>query len=823
MATLKAPFNFVPLYQKAFYPDWADKISQDIPFKDGISGSIHLRITAESPIFIRDGHTQKDQENKTEAYASFCKTRDGQYFIPGTSLKGCIRSVLEILSFGKMTDKTRYQDSSFYIRDLSGGEDGGYYRKKIKPQSVHCGWMRFYDNRYELQDCGIPFRISEEDIDTALGLQGQDLKNFVMTCEFKNDSDKTAQRKYEFVKGKELHGKFIQTKEDYDRQMVKCNPNGEISGTIVLTGQPNQRKMKVDKWEGKYYEFVFRDAENDEWKEIPTDVMDSFLTIHANSVDYKDFRKSQLNKGTSIPVFFRLKDNSDEIECIGLTYMFKYPANNKISDGIPEELQLADPDLSECMFGYTGDEKSLRGRIQFGNAFAVKGTANEEKDTEYGLSSPHPSYYPLYLGHGKTWNSDSVQIAGYKRYPIRNKIESNSGTDKMASICRPLCKGSRFEGDIRYFNLKPAELGALLAAITFDCHEDCYHNLGSGKPLGYGKVKIECSLNGDDAKSKRGYYIDEFKKSLKEAGFDYNNYPEINELFKMAQGIPIGRDDEFTYMKMSTDRKSNEFIQGKDAYSRGEQLGLFSEIIERNVPKAKYQGNATKPKKEGNATKPQKDTKDLVEQRKQKLAEAVNEMNAKLQAGKFKECGELFKEYEIQGNMYHNPDYDEIGKRLKEHHEQVEQLISEIKRLIDEGNAKGAISLYESNPHGINENESSELSAWVKLARVRANEQSTEEISLPEQLEKRNLTNQDKFMVNKLNFCCTKIDQYIKKHTLGESDLAGIENTIRRLAKDKDRNEAKKEWPKFDGTLWKKIRGYLGEDRAKVLFDDLSK
>ena len=115
MATIKAPFNFVPLSEKVFFPDWADQISQDIPFSDGLSGTIELKITAESPIFVRNGHNREDKEAKNADYKSFSKTPDGKYFIPGTSIKGAIRNVLEIMSFGKMS---KVADNRYSIRDL---------------------------------------------------------------------------------------------------------------------------------------------------------------------------------------------------------------------------------------------------------------------------------------------------------------------------------------------------------------------------------------------------------------------------------------------------------------------------------------------------------------------------------------------------------------------------------------------------------------------------------------------------------------------------------------------------------------------------------
>ena len=96
MSTVKAPYNFVPLPEDVFFPDWADQISQDLPFNDEVSGTIELTILANSPIFVRNGYSGTAKDN------SFCHTPDGKYFIPATTVKSCIRSVVEILSFGKM-------------------------------------------------------------------------------------------------------------------------------------------------------------------------------------------------------------------------------------------------------------------------------------------------------------------------------------------------------------------------------------------------------------------------------------------------------------------------------------------------------------------------------------------------------------------------------------------------------------------------------------------------------------------------------------------------------------------------------------------------
>ena len=120
MAAIKAPYKFVPFNKQVVSPYWIEQISHDIPFSDGQSGTIEVALKAESPIFVRDGIGQKqakdnyqdDVQQKPHLFSQY----GGRYFIPGTSIKGMIRNVLEILSFGRMEDKVN--DHRYAVRDF---------------------------------------------------------------------------------------------------------------------------------------------------------------------------------------------------------------------------------------------------------------------------------------------------------------------------------------------------------------------------------------------------------------------------------------------------------------------------------------------------------------------------------------------------------------------------------------------------------------------------------------------------------------------------------------------------------------------------------
>lgn len=595
--SVKAPFNFVPLADKVYFPQWANQVSQDIPFRDGICGTIELCLTSQSPIFVRNGHTQEMANGRSEEYKSFSRTPDNRYFIPATTIKGCIRNVLEIMSFGKMT---QVQDASFGLRDLNDST----YRSDMK--NISCGWLKETSNGYILYDWGEPGRISIEAIDKHYNTE---LAKFVKGNNFNEDSEnKTARYKYmqthaesacetaHFEKDDVLQKAKEKANKIEPRKFYKFG--GKQEGVLVFTGQPSQRKQKEDKksgklkWTGKYYEFVFLKPDRENTFEISEEKIKAFKAIHAESSDYKDFWSAKLRNGERIPVFF--KKNGDQIHSIGIAYMYKYPYKKSLYDAIPQNLKNPQKtngdefrmDLSECMFGYALNEQALKGRIHFGHAFA-NGQPTPLADRCFVSATPHPSYYPLYVKDGKDWNKANI-ISGRKRYPTRAQVmntNENVGTKNMEQVCSMLNKGVTFVERISFHNLKKVELGALLSALTFHGMNDkCFHNLGFGKAYGYGKVQVSAiTLNFTDTSIKE--CLTAFEDEME--GFTQTAYSgrwlattQMKELVAMAMGIPTGMDNKFQYLKMSTKQSENEFSQVK---KDNQSLGLFTSITGKAV------------------------------------------------------------------------------------------------------------------------------------------------------------------------------------------------------------------------------------------------
>ena len=601
MSTIKAPFNFVPLSEKVFFPDWADQISQDIPFSDGLSGTIELKITAESPIFVRNGYNREDKEAKNADYKSFSKTPDGKYFIPGTSIKGAIRNVLEIMSFGKMS---KVADNRYSIRDLQLKEYMSYFQNT----DIHCGWMTKNRDVVTITDNGIPRRISHSLIDEKLSTdfcQKFSDKDFL-----KKDSNRSSLCKYKLAHGKQLSYRFsdvpLNPKNVVDKRIkVKFDING-TEGTIVFTGQPSFRKAAVknadgtirQKASGKFYEFVFLEESGREFTlncEEENGVYMDFCFVYKDSEEWK-FWKRKLENGERIPVFFSLKDNT--LVHFGLSYLYKLPYIKRIKDYLSDEHKKNQLDLSDCIFGTVDKKSSLKGRVQFSNAFCVKGKPCSEMMNPY-MGSPQPTYYPIYLKQNgsdgimqkdnkgilfSTMLKENAELRGWKRYPIQENWQESfnipENQDNNTNPFYPMEKGAEFACKLRFFNLKEIELGALLNSVSLN--EGYYHSIGFAKPFGYGKISISI----ENIHPSHNIDIQEYKQIfvafMSEEVDNYQRSEQLKELKCMMRPQNLTVPLEYMELGEFVEHKKQHFKEGRNQ-TFGQYQQNYSVLIKKQV------------------------------------------------------------------------------------------------------------------------------------------------------------------------------------------------------------------------------------------------
>jgi len=668
---ITAPYNFVPLNKEVFYPSWSEEVSHDVPFEDGESGEIDITITAKSPIFIRDHNNPEE----------FCQ-HNGEYYIPSSSIKGMVRNVLEIMSFSKMRDEN-FDDDTYAVRDLSKADN--FYMKEMQEPALG-GWLKKVDGQYIIEDCGEVGRIRHEEIDKSLNV---DFAKHFKGDTFKPDNQehKSSRYKYDLIK-KALNDDRFQTITLSEPFRSKTNPkydkrvfynfdkNGKKQATLVLTGQPTPRKDTGKMGDGKGYEFLFFDAKSE--LTVSKEVMDNFkfayfdnrITEPKESPDWAYWKK-KLEDGEKVPVFF--KKNGNVVKHFGLSYLYKLPYSHSVKDGIPKaHFESTELDLAQTIFGYISknSQEALKGRVQFSHLKAVSNITPLPLKKEI-LGTPRASYYPIYVKQteGKlfaTFMDNYFEIAGRKRYPIHSSNQTtkttDTGNENVGTSFKPLKDGVVFKGKMRFHNLKKAEIGALLSALTFHNTPNTFHNIGLAKSLGYGKIALKL-----DGVNDINSYLKAFESTITEQIPHWASSKQLQELITMATEQQNKGNSELKYMQLKefaknkTDKEQDylrsytaldniKSVNVKSLLSDEEKKSLAlrnEEIVKEREEKRKAEEKAKKDEEE----KRKAEEKALAQQKREEEQKALQE---KQQQEKFKKLNE---EAQKAWENIHNPKY----------------------------------------------------------------------------------------------------------------------------------------------------------------------
>lgn len=567
---VKSPYNFVPApsEKEIKTAEWAAQVSHDIPFSDGECGEIKFTLTAKTPVFIRNGHGP--DEETAEFSHVLDEDKNPRYFIPATSVKGMVRNVLEIMTRSRMR---MVNDTRYSFRDLSRDS---LYLNTYDRTNVLCGWLRQNDEgKWTIQNCGIPRYIEHQELDDLIE------EHFGQNPEFKDLFDNAMQDRLDpkYKSGINKYRKLKQITKSFFTEIT----HGEVTGKLVFTGQPGLRNYDTE--QGKYNEFIF-----------PNNIIETLEVLEPEKKDFKfiyldhdesnistewKYWRTKLNAGEGVPIFFN-KDNHGELQYFGLAYMFKLPYKQSVKETLPyREYQFEEMDFAEAIFGSVNYQNPLKGRVFFSNAFS-KNAKRAPGEVREILANPKASYFPFYIkqperiGKYTTYmNNDSV-LRGFKRYPVQNNTHSGNYTDKQRSNGKVFCKffpletGAKFEGVIRFHNLRPVEIGALISAFTFHRQRNTFHRIGAAKSFGYGQVAIDLVVNEQQLKFSEDEYLAAYETLM--GGNEWLNSTMLKELILMA----TTDDPSLTYPETV-----RSFVNYKNATPK-EQLLPYSKIVDEN-------------------------------------------------------------------------------------------------------------------------------------------------------------------------------------------------------------------------------------------------
>jgi CRISPR/Cas system CSM-associated protein Csm3 (group 7 of RAMP superfamily) len=449
----KAPYNFIQLHEKVVE-------AQNIPefdkyHKDRYSGYIELSITTKTPIYIRRDEKERD----------FFSIKNGSPIIPGSSLRGMVRTLVEIASFGKFS----FVDSKrrLYYRDIAGKRSTlkDIYSFKIRNNKIKAGYLIYDKGTYKI----IPA---------------------------------------EYDRFRDTSKEFMIEIDNNDYKIWSGSMKGKKKNWIVkhINSSVNRIEIELDKADIENYK-------SDINRNIP-EYYDILKMAKDKKVMLPDNKIVELPNG--VPVFYVEYTDKKEQKRIafGHTGFFRLPYELTIGDHIPEELRSEDKtDFAEAIFG---KESKWASRVFFEDAFLERRNEEEGQNDVFMnetlpkiLASPKPTAFQLYLeqpneentdlSNLKHWDDKDICIRGHKLYWHRDtpddpkdKYSWNEGEakkDTQHTVIKPIKRNIKFKSRIRFENLTKEELGALL--FVLDLPQNHYHKIGMGKPLGLGSIEIK--------------------------------------------------------------------------------------------------------------------------------------------------------------------------------------------------------------------------------------------------------------------------------------------------------------------------------------------
>lgn len=484
----RAPYNFIPL------PDVVVKAvesTEDLPnhdrYVDGrCTGHFEVTLTTKTPLYIRGGLSTKRLNDKTTSeyeqaeaeksgkssqdFRQAMKNKPGffntynpdQPIIPGSSLRGMLRNLVEIITYSKMQWVT---EKRLFFRTVDGSSIGKYYNMRMveelgrtqiagKPNApvyssrVRGGWLhQRTDGSYYIEECVIG-RIEISDVLAALGLSDRselyelDGKGLKSPDDKKNPNQTpkwayqyqtitvdldVVEQDYFFPKktnrdGRMIHPDFYLRFQRAEKTAAAASTTSKKrrSGQLVLSGHVGSKHMAS----------IFFKKQNPHFFDVPNDpnesdqnkrLIDRFhdedqLTSWQQKAFPKDKplgtnrgRDGFLEMGT--PVFF-LEENG-QVVFLGRAQMFRLPYQQRPLDLIPPSLRHPDTiDFSEAMFGFVRTQDELKqmnpqpkqgskGRAYAGRVFVGDGRYQPNQGSPWMSDAPDGIIEPHILATPK--------------------------------------------------------------------------------------------------------------------------------------------------------------------------------------------------------------------------------------------------------------------------------------------------------------------------------------------------------------------------------------------------------------------------------------
>lgn len=537
----KAPYNFVPLPEHVL---WAEELpTQDVYHPGRHTGWLGCTLTTASPLYVRCGLLPEQVAQEIEA-----KDRPDFFYtdpttmepvIPGSSLRGMLRALVEIVSYSKVQPVTDTAKMTF--RAVAAPKDDpltqpyqdvlGKYGRDVKAGYVEKrGDDWFIRPARRPSDLGLPGK------DQYLKVKDRQIPNGAIQglIRFKSNNYHPQYHMVSFDTriGRGKRGKYVRVVD-----IGPADAGGRYQGVLVCSGNMAESGEGASS-KRKNYALVLE--RNSKAKPIPINkqAVQDYTDTLTEFQKEKPFSERWGCLVDGRPVFYIQKGK--EVIAFGHCPNFRVPAwlpgsNPKRAatplDFVPEELRDSNQtDLAEAIFGYVEEDKKAareaarRGRIAVTDAALEAGQDNVWFDPAQPvvipkiLASPKPTTFQHYLvqendrkkslahygskpgeetvirGHKLYWHKRDVDREFFEDEDFRGQSTLPKGDTQHTTI-KPVRPDLRFRFHIHFENLSDVELGALLWLLGVADDDGYRFKLGMGKPLGLGSVKIKADLH----------------------------------------------------------------------------------------------------------------------------------------------------------------------------------------------------------------------------------------------------------------------------------------------------------------------------------------
>lgn len=633
--TAVAPYNFVPVPDRPItYPEGEKNplaVDQSVYHASRFTGWIDVDLETRSPIYVRGPLTPEQYERKEiqdndprDPTPHLEKLRNRPDFfhagdpqqpvIPGSSLRGMLRTICEILGHGKMNF---VHDTALIYRAVGDtSSHGEAYRQQLMAEvpgeknhfvpRFKAGYIVHNGRDWAIQPAqeinGVTYaRISHKRWNEV----NRQLKRWYNCRNAREIYVQIGPNEMQKVRGGFIHIKYAKVLH------AAASPGAGLHRAVAVeSGRMFSKRSEA---------VIFAPDENAPKIRIPdgSNGEPDLVTAYLDQVSPEQEKLLGSKQGVlqhNQPIFY-LEDEGKLI-FFGHTQMFRLPYRYS-PQGLLHPVHKDENriDLAEAMFGKVrAKETGHAGRIFVGDARMLPGQANPwlpdgEITIPQILSGPKPTTFQHYLtqpqpdvaqGKGlETYNSSpkNTTLRGYKLYWHKGDVRKEAVVDNLSAEeqkkdtqhtkMKPIRSGVQFSFRVHFENLLAAELGLLWWALALPGQGDYCHKLGMGKPLGLGAVKLSPALHLVQPAKRYQSFLAPSEEALStgEAAEDIVNQriQQVVNMFEKFIKIKLGHTEDTPFTRLERVKMLLQMLSwpGPDP----EQTRYME--IERSDPKAK--------------------------------------------------------------------------------------------------------------------------------------------------------------------------------------------------------------------------------------------